>query len=171
MLYLARVQKEEEPEAKVQLLANQQAEATWNLAIETEIVAAPLANSFGEGQLVLVTLNSDRQVVDIADAKDWVLKLVKHYLSSGITPEVLQKETEQAEKWRQSLTLQSQEVASNRLQLEARQAQLEIIRADLNEEKEKWVREKADLERALQALTSEQEDSETSEMSETSELS
>ena len=168
MLYLARVQNEKEPEAKVQLLANQQAEATWTLVSQDEIVAAPLANPFGAGQLVLVTLNGDRKVVDIADAKDWVLKLVKHYLSSGITPEVLQKETEQAEKWRQSLTLQSQEVASNRLQLEARQAQLEIIRADLNEEKENLAKEKANLERALQTLTSEPEEAEPSETSELS---
>jgi hypothetical protein len=112
---------------------------------------------------VLVELTENRQILSITDAKDWVLQLIEQYLCAGITPEFLQAEMERAEQWRQDLTLQSQEVARGRLEVEARHAQLQIVEEKLNKEKVQLEEEKQELKAKLKQLEEGEEvDSQTS---------
>lgn len=136
MLYLAQVQKKGIlGKAGLRLLARQKSEHAWTVISEEETILSAEASSFGEGLLVLVELTSARQVVSIKDAKDWIIDVVQKFLVSGITPAFLQQETERAEQWRQSLTLQSQELDRRALELEARREQIQVLEENLKREK------------------------------------
>lgn len=136
MLYLAQVQKKGLlGKTGLQLLARQRSENAWALLPEEETILTAEANSLGEGMLVLVELTSTRQVLTVKDAKDWLLDIVQKFLVSGITPAFLQQETERAEQWRQSLTLQSQELDRRALELEARKEQIQDMEEKLKREK------------------------------------
>ena len=110
------------------------------------------ANDYSENALVLVELSTTHQVLSIQDAKDWVLELVGTYLINGITPAYLQQETERAEQWRQSLTLQSQELDRRTLELEARREQIQALEEDLKREKKQFELQSFELESRNQDL-------------------
>lgn len=136
MLYLAQVQKKGIlGKAGLQLLARQKSEHAWVLLPEEDMVLSSEANNFNEGMLVLADLTTARQVIEIQDAKDWVLEIIQKFLLNGITPAFLQQETERAEQWRQSLTLQSQELDRRALELEARREQIQVLEENLKREK------------------------------------
>lgn len=138
MLYLAQVQKKGFlGKAGLALLARQRSENAWIVITEEELIPAIEAANFSEGLLVLVELSSSRQVLSIKDAKDWVLDILQKFLVTGITPSFLQQETERAEQWRQSLTLQSQELDRRALELEARREQIQLLEENLKREKKK----------------------------------
>jgi hypothetical protein len=136
MLYLAQVQKKGFlGKAGLQLLARQKSENAWTIVTEEDPVLSAEAGSFSEGLLVLVELTNTRQVLSVKDAKDWVLDILQKFLITGITPAFLQQETERAEQWRQSLTLQSQELDRRALELEARREQIQDLEENLKREK------------------------------------
>jgi len=136
MLYLAQVQKKGLlGKAGLQLLARQRAENAWVVVSEEETISSVDAGNFNEGLLVLVELTNNHQVLSIKDAKDWVLDIIQKFLITGITPAFLQQETERAEQWRQSLTLQSQELDRRALELEARREQIQELEETLKREK------------------------------------
>lgn len=143
MLYLAQVQKKGIlGKAGLCLLARQKSEHAWAVVSEEEIIVDSEANQFNEGTLVLVELSNTRQVQSIKDAKDWVLDIIQQFLINGITPAFLQQETERAEQWRQSLTLQSQELDRRALELEARREQIQVLEEAIKRDK-KALEEKA----------------------------
>jgi hypothetical protein len=136
MLYLAQVQKKGFlGKAGLQLLARQKSENAWTIVTDEEPVLSAEAGSFSEGLLVLVELTNTRQILSIKEAKDWVLDILQKFLITGITPAFLQQETERAEQWRQSLTLQSQELDRRALELEARREQIQDLEENLKREK------------------------------------
>ncbi len=143
MLHLAQVKKNDlEGKVMLQLLARQKAEHAWALLpnetaawIESEDCLNP--KDYPEGSLVLVQLTSNRQVQQIQGATDWVLSFVEQYLATGITPTFLQEEGQRAEQWRQSLTLQSQELGRRSLEIEARRDQIQELEENLKLEKKK----------------------------------
>jgi hypothetical protein len=136
MLYLAQVQKKGMiGKAGLRLLAYERSEYAWTLITHEDVVPAAEAANFSEGLLVLAELSTTRQVVSIEDAKDWVLDIVGEFLSRGITPSFLNQETERAEQWRQSLTLQSQELDRRALELEARREQVQALEELLKRDK------------------------------------
>ncbi len=139
MLHLAQVhQKSYAGKAGLRLLATQKAENVWTVATEGEFVLSTEASDYGESALVLVELSSTQQIISIQDAKSWVLKFVEDYLVNGITPAFLEQETERAEQWRQSLTLQNQELDRRTLELEARREQIQALEEDLKREKKQF---------------------------------
>ncbi len=138
MLHLAQVHQKNYSKAGLRLLATQKAENVWTVALEEAFVLSARANDYGENALVLVELSSTQQILSIQDAKDWVLDLISTYLVNGITPTYLQQETERAEQWRQSLTLQSQELDRRTLELEARREQIQALEEDLKREKKQF---------------------------------
>lgn len=136
MLYLAQVQKKGLlGKVGLQLLARQRSENAWVLLPEEETILSAEANNLNEGLLVLVELTATHQVLSVKDAKDWLLDIIQKFLVSGITPAFLQQETERAEQWRQSLTLQSQELDRRALELEARKEQIQEMEEKLKREK------------------------------------
>ncbi|MEG4114902.1 MULTISPECIES: hypothetical protein [unclassified Microcoleus] len=147
MLYLAQVQNQEIlGEISLQLLACQNAEDTWAMLFEETILTLPpdfaqtpinsATNVLNEGMLVLADIGENNQVLNIQAATNWVLQLVEKYLTTGFTPDFLQQEAQKAEDWRQSLTLQSQELSRRLIEVEARREQIQNLEAKLQQEKQ-----------------------------------
>ena len=136
MLHLAQVQKKGYlGKAGLRLLAAQKSEQVWTRLPEEETVLSAEASTYSDGLLVLVEISNSNQILNIQEAKDWVLELVQKYLSYGITHSDFLQETERAEQWRQSLTLESQELARSRIELEARREQIQELEEELKSEK------------------------------------
>ena len=143
MLHLAQVQKQKiSGNLVLRLLARQEAEYTWTVINEEVIIhignilGASLPYSLSEGILVLVKLSAVGEIESLQNATNWVLDLVQTYLTNGITPTFLQQETERAEKWRQTLTLQNQELARRSLEVEARREQIQALEENIKRDKE-----------------------------------
>ncbi|NJR39606.1 MAG: hypothetical protein HC781_13315 [Leptolyngbyaceae cyanobacterium CSU_1_4] len=137
MLHLAQViQTDPGGKVKLQLLAQQKAEHAWVvLAHEDGILWCDA--DYHPGALVLLELSPTKQVQHISDATGWVLEIVEQYLSLGITPAILQEEVQRAEQWRQSLTLQSQELGRRALEVEARRDQIQELEENLKIERQR----------------------------------
>jgi ABC-type uncharacterized transport system permease subunit len=137
MQYLAKVQKKAFlGGAELQLLAEQTSESTWTLLAAERMVETTRLLAFQEGNLVLVEIDSLNQITSVQDATAWVLGLVEHYLTYGVTPEALEQEIERAERWRQSLTLKSQEVDRRALETAARRDEIQELERSLKQERE-----------------------------------
>jgi GNAT superfamily N-acetyltransferase len=137
MLHLAQV-KQKNPEGKVmiQLLAQQKAEYAWAVLDDEDSQLWIESDDYNEGVLILVDLSPTKQVQDIHNATQWILEILDQYLSLGITPAILQEEVQRAEQWRQSLTLQSQELGRRALEVEARRDQIQELEENLKQEKQ-----------------------------------
>jgi DNA repair exonuclease SbcCD ATPase subunit len=161
MLHLAQVkQKDFSGKAELQLLAYQKSEYAWALHSTEESTLLVEISDYSEGSLVLVELTALGQVNYLQDATSWVVELIEQYLSCGLTPTDLQQEEQRAEQWRQSLTLQSQELGRRALEMEARRDQLQDAEETLKREKaelqdwqEMLEREKQQLQDAEAALS------------------
>ena len=144
MLHLAQVQKQGLlGTLGLRLLARQETEYAWTLIAEKNVIPEVEAVvgdrtllPLGEGLLVLVELSPTGEIESIQNATHWVLELVKTYLINGITPTFLQQESERAEQWRQTLTLQSQELARRALEVEARREQIQALEESLRRDQE-----------------------------------
>jgi hypothetical protein len=136
MLYLAQVRKNDFlDQYQLRLLARQEAEYVWSIISEEAFILLGKGNTMNEKVLVLIELSSTGEIEIIEDATSWIMYLVQTYLKTGITPEILQQETEQAENWRQALTLQNQDLARRSLELEARREQIQALEQNINWEK------------------------------------
>ncbi|MEG4318519.1 MULTISPECIES: hypothetical protein [unclassified Microcoleus] len=140
MLYLAQVQKKEiSGKISLQLLACQNSDRTWAMLFQENALTLPpdLAQTvLNEGMLVLADIGENSKVLHIQSATNWVLELVQKYLTTGFSPDFLQQEAQKAEGWRQSLTLQSQELSRRSIEVEARREQIQNLEAKLQQEKE-----------------------------------
>ena len=147
MLYLAEVQNQEIlGEISLQLLACQTSDDTWAILTEESFLTLPkdfaqnpinsATNGLNEGMLVLADIGKNSKVLHIQAATNWVLELVEKYLTTGFTPDFLHQEAQKAEGWRQSLTLQSQELSRRLIEVEARREQIQNLEAKLQQEKQ-----------------------------------
>ncbi|HEY9803746.1 MAG TPA: hypothetical protein V6D25_25615 [Leptolyngbyaceae cyanobacterium] len=136
MLYLAQVHKNEFlDQYQLRLLARQEADYLWTIIPEEAFILLGKGNTMSQNLLVLVELSSQGDIEKIEDASSWVLNIIQTYLSTGMTPELLQQEVERAEEWRQSLTLQNQDLARRTLELEARREQIQALEESLKRDK------------------------------------
>ncbi len=147
MLYLAEVQNQEIlGEISLQLLACQTSDDTWAILTEQSFLTLPkdfaqnpinpATNVLNEGMLILADIGENSKVLHIQSATNWVLELVDKYLTTGFTPNFLQQEAKKLEGWRQSLTLQSQELSRRLIEVEARREQIQNLEAKLQQEKQ-----------------------------------
>lgn len=137
MLHFAQVQKEAiKDQSKLRLLARQESEYTWALIEEAEVIPIPAAETdvWSNGLLVLVELSPTLQVLSIKDATDWVLDLVKNYLTSEITIDFLQQERERVEEGLQTLTLEKLDLSRRLLEVEARREEIQELEAKLQQQ-------------------------------------
>lgn len=136
MLYLAQVHKNDFlAQLQLRLLARQEAENMWVIIPEEAFILLGKSNTLTQNLLVLVELSPTGDIERLEDATNWVLNLVKAYLTTGITPEFLQEEADRAEQWRQNLTLQNQDLARRSLELEARREQIQALEESLKRDK------------------------------------
>jgi len=145
MQYLAKVHsRQSHSRTKLQLLARNSSENLWDTLEPQRVINTSKDVPFNEQALLLVEIEdsdiegSDR-IVSVEDATEWILALIKDYLSLGMTPQDIYSEIERAEQWRQSLTLQSQEVRRRTLETAARRDEIQNLekRLKLDREAEK----------------------------------
>lgn len=122
MLYLARVHRKLLfGQAELQLLSHRSGDGSW-LPIRN---AAPLlctgAQGFNVGVLVMVELQEDRQILRLEEAAGPLVDLL-YRLSQPADPSC---DLSEIERWRQSLTQQSQALSRREAEIEARQEQLQ----------------------------------------------
>lgn len=133
MLHLAKVLNQKSSgSAELQLLAYQQPDTTWHVIAQVKpdalFIEVPSDKvSYGEGTLVIIELSEDSKVRSIQDATDWILDMLA-------MPTFLQQEIERLEAWRQSLTLESQELARRNLEVEARLEHIQALEESLRKE-------------------------------------
>jgi len=136
MLYLAQAQKQKlSGQVQLRLLAHQQTTYKWEVD-EGKIVDVAEDLALQEGVLVLVELSPQGEIQSLQDATTWVLDLVKTYLTSGVTPAFLKAEADRSEQWRQSLTLQNQDLSRRSLEVEARREQIQALEESFKRDKE-----------------------------------
>ena len=147
MRYLAKVERASFlGKAALQLLARQIDDYLWEKFSREKAIESDIALGVGEGAVVLVYLDeSETKIVEVEDAVPWVMTLVEQFLSQGITPEFLAKEAERAEQWRQSLTLESQEVERRALETAARRDEIQELERKLKLAREELEQREAEL--------------------------
>ena len=121
---------------QLQLLAANTYDHTWALITPAKMITTYQDIDFNEQALLLVELDANEKVVAVEDATPWVLNFVSEYLTLGLTPKALKEEIERAEQWRQSLTLQSQEVRRRALETAARRDEIQNLEKRLKLERE-----------------------------------
>jgi len=138
VLYLAEVQKPKsgfniggrsKPELK--LLACQRTEQNWSAIPGEELITAPDdAGSYNPGVLLLIEMNANRQIQSsVRDAGKHLVGILQN-LSRQI--EKYKKEADEIESWRQSLSLQSQQLQLRQEEIYGREEDLEHTRAELD---------------------------------------
>lgn len=159
MQYLAKVDRASYlGGAVLKLLAKQIQACLWEKLAQETVAETEGVLGFNEGALVLVQLDEETaQITTVEDATPWVLSLVDSFLTRGITPDFLEQEVERAERWRQSLTLESQEVERRALETAARRDEIQELEKSLKIERAELERREAELRDRLAALTEEPE--------------
>ena len=149
MRYLAKVERASFlGSAVLQLLARQVEDYLWERLSQEQKIETDEALGVGDGALVLVQLDeSDSKVLAVEDAIPWLLDLVDQFLTQGITPEFLAQEAERAEQWRQSLTLESQEVERRALETAARRDEIQELEKSLKLEQAELEKRESELRR------------------------
>jgi chromosome segregation ATPase len=155
MLYLAEIQKQKggfigSGKAELRLLACQRTEQNWSAIQGDELVSAPdEASSYSVGILILVDMNSNRQIQGpLREAGRHLVGILQN-LSRQI--EKYKKEADEIESWRQSLGLQSQQLQLRQEEIFNREEELEFTRSEL----ERLTRESQQLEETLKSSAGE----------------
>ena len=130
MLYLAEVQKQSKGfmgglETKLKLLACQRSDQSWSTITGNEFIPAEEASNFGEGALVTVQLGVNRQIQGTPElAANRVVGILQGF--SRLLEKTKNQEDE-IEQWKESLTIQSEELSRRELEMETRLEQLRQI--------------------------------------------
>jgi chromosome segregation ATPase len=134
MLYLAEVQKQSNKfglgggRTELKLLACQRGENNWSAVSGDEVVLAEDANNFKDGTLVLVDLNTGKQVQRIQEAARQLVGILQDF---SRLQEKFKTQQEEIEQWKESLTYQSQELNRREMEMEARREQMEQLEGEL----------------------------------------
>ena len=135
MLYLAQIHKNDFlQQYQLRLLARQEDDYVWSTISEETLILLGKESKLTENVLVLVKLSPEGDIESMEDATNWILDMVENYLTVGVTPEFLKQEAENAEQWRQSLTLQNQDLSRRTLELEARREKIKALEESLTKD-------------------------------------
>ena len=137
MLHLAQVTTNSSSgEIQLQLLARQESEYVWKVDNSDTLLLAK-ESSLNEGVLVLVETDSDRQIISIQEAKDWILSILQQHLTkNAINPQFIEAEQSKIEQWRQEITAQNLELNRRALEIETRREQLQELEQNLKRDRE-----------------------------------
>lgn len=153
MLHLAQVQKQGlSGEPRLRLIARQESGHTWALTNGTELIPTTEASGCNDGLLVLVDLSPTGEISSINDAADWVLDLVKTFLTSGITPDFVREEKERIEQGLQSITLEKQDLARRSIEMEARREEIQQLEVKLLKQIQGLETENQELKQEIEVL-------------------
>lgn len=130
MLYLAEVQKQKVgfmggSETKLKLLACQHNDQSWSVVPGNELINAEEANSFGEGALIVVNLGTNRQLQgNLESASKRIVSILQGF---SRLLEKTKNQEEEIDQWKESLTIQSEELSRREIEMETRLEQLELM--------------------------------------------
>ncbi|MEL6402206.1 MAG: hypothetical protein AAFR26_24500 [Cyanobacteria bacterium J06626_4] len=138
MRYLAKVERASFlGNAVLQLLARQVDDYLWERLPQEKSVETSIALGVGDGAIVLVNMEPEAdKILAVEDVVPWLLAIIEQFLAQGVTPEFLTQEAERAEQWRQSLTLESQEVERRALETAARRDEIQELERNLKTARE-----------------------------------
>ena len=133
MLYLAEVKKQNRSfmggsKTEFKLLACQHTDQTWSSISAEEVVAYEESLTFGEGTLVLINLNANRQFQHPPELAGG--ELVRQLQRISRLMEKGKDEQDKIEQWKQSLQYQSEELSRRQMELEAREEQIEQMEGE-----------------------------------------
>lgn len=133
MLYLAEVQKQKigfmgGSETKLKLLACQHQDQSWSVVPGNEVINGEEANNFGEGALIVVNLGTNRQLQgNLESASKRIISVLQGF---SRLLEKTKNQEEEIEQWKESLTIQSEELSRREIEMETRLEQLEHMEQD-----------------------------------------
>ena len=136
MLYLAEVQKQNKGfmggvETKLKLLACQRNDQSWSIISGNESISSEEASDFGDGALVTVKLGVNRQVQSKPEsASKRVISILQGF--SRLLEKTKNQEQE-IEQWKESLTIQSEELSRREIEMEARLEQVEQMEVEFKQ--------------------------------------
>ena len=146
MLYLAEIQKQSKGfmsgvETRLKLIACQRNDRSWGI-VNNESIPAEEANDFGDGALIVVNLDSNRQVQGkIELASPQIITILKNF---SRLLEKSQEQEQEINQWKESLAIQSEELSRRQIEMETRLEQVE----QMEEEFEQLEQQKAEIARA-----------------------
>ena len=126
-------------ETKLKLLACQRNDQSWSIISGLELITAEEASIFGEGALVTVQLGVNRQVQgkpEIASSR--IIGILQGF--SRLLEKTKNQEDE-IEQWKESLTIQSEELSRREIEMEARLEQLQ----QLEQESERFEQQRQEI--------------------------
>ncbi|GAB4225987.1 MAG: pilus motility taxis protein HmpF [Stanieria sp.] len=112
-------------ETKLKLLACQHNDQSWSIVPGNELINAEEANSFGEGALIVVNLGTNRQLQgNLESASKRIVSILQGF---SRLLEKTKNQEEEIEQWKESLTIQSEELSRREIEMETRLEQLELM--------------------------------------------
>lgn len=156
MLYLAEIQKQSKgfmggSETKLKLLACQRNDQSWSVVPGNELITAEEASNFGDGALVIVNLSTNRQIQgEPESASKRVIGILQGF--SRLLEKTKNQEDE-IEQWKESLTIQSEELSRREMEMENRLERLEQMEEEykqLEQQKEEIISAKQEAEKIRQ---------------------
>lgn len=136
MLYIAEVQKQSKGfmggvETKLKLLACQRNDQSWSIISGNELISTEEVSDFGDGALVVVQLGVNRQVQSKPElASNRVVSVLQGF--SRLLEKTKNQEQEISQ-WKESLTIQSEELSRREIEMEARFEQVEQMEQEFKQ--------------------------------------
>jgi chromosome segregation ATPase len=129
VLYLAEVKKQTKSfiggsKTELRLIACQRGDdQSWSVLPQEKLITAEEASQFGDGTLLMINLSDDRQVIGKIDlAADKITSILR--TSSRLSTKIKEQE-EEIQRWKESLTIQSEELSRREMELATRFEQFE----------------------------------------------
>ena len=135
MLYLAEIQKQSKGfmggvETRLKLIACQRNDQSWSI-VGNESIATEEANDFGDGALIVVNLSVNRQIQGkLESASGRVVGVLQGF--SRLLEKTKSQEQE-IEQWKESLTIQSEELSRRQIEMETRLEQVEQMEEEFKQ--------------------------------------
>ena len=135
MLYLAEIQKQTKKfmggiETNLKLIAYRRNDFSWS-AIDNESIDTDNSHDFGNGTLVAVNLDNNRQLtgnIELASPK--IVTILKNF--SRLLEKTKDQEQE-IEQWRESLAIQGEELSKRQLEMETRLEQVQEMELEFQQ--------------------------------------
>lgn len=127
MLYLAEINKKSGfmgAKTELRLLARKQSEHNWSPVPGEELLPFDASNDYNHGVLVLVEVDTNRNVKNVQDATRQLVGILKNFSRMR---EKFKTQEEEIEGWKQSLIYQSQELTRREVDMEARAEELQQL--------------------------------------------
>jgi chromosome segregation ATPase len=136
VLYLAEIRKQSKgfiggSKTELKLLACQHNDQTWSAVPGEEVVATEEIQHAGDGALVLVKLSNNRQIQGKPELAG--IELVRQLQKLSRLLEKTKDQQEEIDQWKQSLSIQSEELTRRQMEMESRLEQIDQMQGEFEE--------------------------------------